>query len=133
MVVQVFIRRFFEWYLISFLTIWKDWDLIIFFLFLQQTNTADMLEEAVEYVKALQCQIQVYIYIYQHKFSIWNEGKWLEKNLSERAIEQWLVTQTVKINHFVFLFVLIIFSVFLLIQELTEQQKRCGCKPKEEQ
>nr|CAA8286918.1 Unknown [Brassica rapa]CAA8287885.1 Unknown [Brassica rapa]CAA8392502.1 Unknown [Brassica rapa]CAA8404182.1 Unknown [Brassica rapa]VDC61101.1 unnamed protein product [Brassica rapa] len=29
----------------------------------KQTNTADMLEEAVEYVKALQRQIQVYIYI----------------------------------------------------------------------
>ncbi|CAH8387754.1 unnamed protein product [Eruca vesicaria subsp. sativa] len=41
----------------------------------KQTNTADMLEEAVEYVKALQCQIQ----------------------------------------------------------ELTEQQRRCRCKPKEEQ
>ena len=51
------------------------------------------------------------LYIYQHQFSIWNEGKWLEKNLSERAIEQWLVTQTIKINHFVFLFVFIIFSV----------------------
>ena len=34
-----------------------------FSIFLQQTNTADMLEEAVEYVKFLQKQIQVFNWI----------------------------------------------------------------------
>lgn len=35
------------------------YDLTLIHIFLQQTNTADMLEEAVDYVRFLQKQIQV--------------------------------------------------------------------------
>lgn len=58
------------YYEIKRLRFLKPWDIykaeiwVCLFSMLQQTNTADMLEEAVEYVKALQSQIQVSIHIY---------------------------------------------------------------------